>query len=66
MFSRPAAADVSIDPLRLGDHLEPAIDIADGLRAAEQQNAALAQREMEHRDDLRLCLGTQIDQEIAA
>ena len=65
-FARPAAADVPVDPLRLGDHFETAVDVAHRLRAAEQKNAALAQRKMEERDDLRLCLGAQIDQKIAA
>ncbi len=65
-FSRPAATDVPIEPLRLGDHLEAAVGVADRLRAAKKQNAALAQREMEKRDDLRLRLGAQIDQKIAA
>ena len=66
MFSRPAATDVSIQPFRLCDQFKPAIDIAGGLRAAQQENATLAQREMEHRDHFRLCLGAQIDQQIAA
>ena len=34
--------------------------------AAEKQDAAFAQREMEQREDLLLRLGAQIDQEIAA
>ena len=59
----PAAADMAIKPLRLGDQLEAAVAIPDGLRTAQQQNAAFAQGKMEHRDDLCLRLGPQIDQQ---
>ena len=46
-FTGPAAADLPIDPLRLRDWLEAVVETADCLGGAEQQNAALAQREME-------------------
>ena len=46
-FAGPAAADLPIDPLRLGDRLEPVVEAAHRLGAAEHQNAALAEREME-------------------
>ncbi len=65
-FVGPAAADLPIDPLRLGDRLEPVVETAHRLGAAEQQNAALAEREMEQQKNLFLRLGAQIDQQIAA
>ena len=42
------------------------VEIADRLRVPKKQESALAQREMEKRDDLRLCLGAQVDQKIPA
>src|SRR5205823_4003434 len=41
-------------------------EIAERFGGAEDENAALAQREMEHRQNLRLHFRTQIDQNIAA
>jgi hypothetical protein len=37
-------ADLPIDPLRLGDRLEPVVESAHRLGAAEQEDAALAER----------------------
>src|SRR6185437_2187217 len=45
-ISRPGAADVPIDALRLGDHLEAVSRVADRLGIAEQEDTALAQRKM--------------------
>ena len=55
-----------IDPLRLGDRLEAVVETADRLGAAEKQDAALAQREMEQQKDLLLRFRAQIDQQVAA
>ena len=65
-FSLTAATDVPIEPLLLRDDLEAAIGVADRLRTAKKKNAALAQREMEDRDDLCLRFGLKIDQQIPA
>ena len=65
-FAGPAVADLPIDPLRLGDRLEPVVEAAHRLGAAEHQNAALAEREMEQQKDLLLRFGAQIDQEVTA
>ena len=54
------------DPLRLRNHLEAPVGRIHGLRAAEQQNAALAQRKMERREHPRLRFRPQVDQQIAA
>jgi hypothetical protein len=59
-------ADLPIDPLRLGDWLEPIVEAAHRLGAAEYQNTALAEREMEQQKNLLLRLGAQIDQEVTA
>ena len=50
-FAGPAAADLPVDPLRLGDRLEAIVETAHRLGAAENENAALAQREMEQREE---------------
>jgi len=65
-FSRPASADVPIEPLRLGYHLETAFGVADRFRIAEKKNAPLAQRKVKKRNNFRLRLVSQIDQKIAA
>ena len=59
-------ADLPIDPLRLGDRLEPVVETAHRLRVAEHQNAAFAEREVEQQKNLLLRLGAQIDQEVTA
>ena len=65
-FTRAGSPDMPVKSFRFGDHLETSIGFAGGLRTAKQQNPALSQGEMEHRDDLRLRVGPQIDQQIAA
>ena len=57
---------MAIDAIGLRERGEAAVSLADRLRAAQEQHAALAQREMEHGDDFRLRLRAQIDQQIAA
>ena len=54
-----------VDPLRLGDHLEAVTEAAGRLRVAQNQSATIAKRKVEKRDDLRLCLRRQIDQEVS-
>jgi len=51
-------ADLPIDPLLLGNRLKPVVDTAHCLGAAEEENAALAEREMEQQNYLLLSLGT--------
>jgi hypothetical protein len=60
------AADAAEKPVRLGDDFETRLHGADGFRAAEQQNPALAQREVKQGNDLRLRFRAQIDQQVAA
>ena len=55
-----------INPVRLGDRLEPVAELRDRLGPAEEQDAAVAQREIEQSQDLLLRLRLQIDQQIAA
>ncbi len=60
------AGDMTIKALGLCNGLEPVLGFPDCLGSAEHQDAALAQRKVEQRDDLRLRLGIEINQEIAA
>ncbi len=62
----PGAADTAIKTLRLRDDLEPAVDVPRRFRTAEQEQAALPEREMEQRNDFRLRLLAEVDQEVAA
>ena len=62
----PAAANASIEALGFGDDGEPVLGGPDGLRIAEQQQAAFAQGKMEDRGDFRLRFGAQVDQKVAA
>ena len=57
---------MSIESCPLGNELKSALGLTDGLRGAEQENAPFAQGKMKQRDGLRLRLGVQIDQQIAA
>ncbi len=43
----PGAADTAIKTLRLRDDLEPAVDVSRRFRTAEQEQAALPEREMD-------------------
>ena len=65
-FTRPRSPDMPVNPLRFRDHFESSVDFTGRFRTAKQQNATLTQREMEQRDDPRLRVGPQIDQQIAA
>ena len=65
-FARPAAAEMPKNPLLFGDRFEPVGEVADRFGGAENEDSALAQREMEQREDLLLHLGTQVDQDVAA
>src|SRR5690348_12807644 len=53
------------DPLPLGDRLEPVAEVAGGFGSAENEDAALTEREMEQRDHLPLHLGAQVNQHVA-
>ena len=64
-ISGPAAADMPIEPLRFCDGLET-IRMAHRLGTAEQQDAILAQREVEQGDHLGLRRRPEIDEQVAA
>ena len=55
-----------VQPFGLRDDLETAVDLARCFRVAQKQYSAVAQREVKHRDHLRLRFRQQIDQQIAA
>ena len=57
---------MAIEPRRFGNHFEAVIDMVGRFRVAKEQDAVFAQREMEQRDDLRLCFRAQVDQEVPA
>ena len=59
-------ADTPVQPIFLGNGLEPAASVSGCFNAAQQQHAAIPEREMKHRNNLRLCLGQEVDQQITA
>jgi hypothetical protein len=61
----PATTDMPVDPVRLGERLEPISDIGRRLGAAEDQNAALAEGKIKQPEDLLLGFRAQVDEEIA-
>ncbi len=63
---RLLAADVPVQARGLLDQLEPAVPLADRLGAAQQQGAALLEREVEQGDRLGLRLRPQVDHQVAA
>src|SRR6202522_1655950 len=65
-LARPAAPDVPIEPLRLGDNFKAAFGIADRLGAPQQKNATFAQGEVEEGDHLLLRLRAEVDEQISA
>src|SRR6185437_10322710 len=61
----PAATDMPVDPVRLGEGLEPITDIGHSLGAAEDQNTALAEGKIKQQEDLLLGFRAQVNEEIA-